>query len=340
MGLKLKYIHTVHAHGRIYHFFRCGKFRRRLPDPDAPDFGEEYARCMRTVAKVATKKTPHRDTLAWLIAQYQAAPEWKRLADRTRRDYASLLQPIAAEHGAKGYRQANRAAIIKYIRDPLAETPRRADQAVVALASVYKWAISRDLVERNPCHGIGKLYRPGEGFRAWTPAEIERFATVCTDWEWLVFSLAVYTAQRPGDLVRLTWFAYDGERFTIRQGKTKQPLVVEAHPELRTLLDALPRTSGTIITRPNGAPYASTGQLANRWSAAMRRHGLPGCTIHGLRTTSATLLAEAGASDRQLMAATGHRTMAMVQHYTRAAEQKRLNSASVAMLPTWERKRS
>ncbi|MEO1102706.1 MAG: tyrosine-type recombinase/integrase [Pseudomonadota bacterium] len=338
--VKLQYVH-VWKHSRsgiTYCHFRYKGTKTRLPLPDDPAFGEAYAKCLRTIAGVASAApSAAGHTLDWLVNQYQRSPEYKRLAPRTQHDYCALLSAVTDMVGESPFKTANRKVITELVRDPLEATPRRADAAVAALSSVYRWAMSRDLVKQNPCVGIGKLYRSGEGYRAWTADEIARFIDVCSDWEWLVFCLGLYTTFRPGDLVKLTWFQYDGTKFKVRQSKTKKPIVVTAHPVLRQLLAAMPRTEGTIITRPNGERYRDATALSGRWSKAMRRHGLAGCTVHGLRTTGATVLAEAGATDAQLQSVTGHTTRAMVSHYTRGAEQERLNEESVAMLPTLKR---
>ncbi len=44
------------------------------------------------------------------------------------------------------------------------------------------------------------------------------------------------------------------------------------------------------------------------------------------------MMAEAGCTDREIMAVTGHRTTAMVSHYTRHADQKRRASAAIHKL--------
>jgi len=60
-------------------------------------------------------------------------------------------------------------------------------------------------------------------------------------------------------------------------------------------------------------------------SDAIRAAGLPPrCVPHGLRKAAARRLAEAGCSASEIMAITGHKTLAEVERYTRAAEQERL----------------
>lgn len=65
-------------------------------------------------------------------------------------------------------------------------------------------------------------------------------------------------------------------------------------------------------------------------SDAIQRAGLPArCKAHGLRKAAARRLAEAGCSANEIMAITGHKTMAEVERYTRAAGQERLARAAL-----------
>jgi integrase len=57
--------------------------------------------------------------------------------------------------------------------------------------------------------------------------------------------------------------------------------------------------------------------------------GLKHCSAHGLRKAAARRLAEAGCTEHEIAAITGHASLREVARYTRAADQKRL--AAVAM---------
>ena len=48
-------------------------------------------------------------------------------------------------------------------------------------------------------------------------------------------------------------------------------------------------------------------------------------SLHGLRKNAAVSLAEAGCSDAEIQAVTGHKSVKMVQGYRRAASQKSLS---------------
>jgi integrase len=50
--------------------------------------------------------------------------------------------------------------------------------------------------------------------------------------------LALWTGQRQGDLLRLTWNRYDGAHIRLRQGKNRERLLVPVGAPLKAALDA------------------------------------------------------------------------------------------------------
>jgi integrase len=66
---------------------------------------------------------------------------------------------------------------------------------------------------------------------------------------------------------------------------------------------------------------------------SIAKAGLPDrCVLHGLRKAAARRLAEAGCTEKEIAAITGHTTLKEVARYTRAADQKRLAAGAVAKL--------
>ena len=251
-----------------------------------------------------------------------------------------MLRDMRSEHGPKPWKELTRGRVMKAIRDPWAQKPRRADYRVAVLSAVFTWAVKREIAKDNPCKGIEKLNRVGEGHRAWSARELQLFLERCGDREFEIFMLAIYTGQRPGDLRTLKWSQYDGERFTIRQAKTRQAVIIPVHPTLKDVLENIERRGDHVLCRANGEPYTQP-QLSVTFKDALRRMEMPeGATLYGLRATSADALANAGASPHMIASMTGHRPLSMVQHYTRGHDQRRLADASVALLPTLARGKS
>ncbi len=144
----------------------------------------------------------------------------------------------------------------------------------------------------------------------------------------VAFELALQTGQRGGDLVRLTRNDYRDGWIRLRQAKTRQPVDIPASAALRAVLD--PWIAGhdavVILTTSTGRAF-QVDHFRHVMRDAYAAAGLPDdCTTHGLRYTTATVLAEQGCDWPTIAAVTGHRTAEMVRRYT-----SRLRRASAAI---------
>jgi integrase len=117
--------------------------------------------------------------------------------------------------------------------------------------------------------------------------------------------LGLWTGQRQGDLLRLTWKAYDGQFIRLRQSKTDVHVTVPVGKPLKAILDTTSRLSPFIISSEDDRPYTSDGFRAS-WRKTCDRAGVKGLTFHDLRGTAISRLASAGATEMEIAAITGH----------------------------------
>ena len=119
------------------------------------------------------------------------------------------------------------------------------------------------------------------------------------------------------------------------QAPTKHPLCVALHhipvlPALKAVLDVLPLDNLSFLVTAQGRPFTPAG-FTNWFRDMVREAGLPdGLSPHGLRKATCRRLAEAGCTPHQIMAISGHKSLAEVTRYTVAAGRKDL--AAQAML--------
>jgi hypothetical protein len=126
------------------------------------------------------------------------------------------------------------------------------------------------------------------------------------------------------DVHRMMWTDLVGDAIRLAQRKTGAKLSIPIHASLSRLLTLADRNHATILATAYGKPFSVKG-FGNMVSTAIRDAGLPRrCKPHGLRKAAARRLAEAGCSTSEIMAITGHKTLAEVERYTRAAEQEHL----------------
>ena len=102
--------------------------------------------------------------------------------------------------------------------------------------------------------------------------------------------------------------------------------------DLTKALAATPRNHVCVIATAFGKPFTVDG-FSGFMRDAIKNAGLPlSCRPHGLRKTLGRLLADAGCSAHDIMAALGHKTLAEAERYTREADRKRGGKRAVASL--------
>lgn len=283
-------------------------------------------------------KTPQRaprlapDSLGALIAAYRLSPEWLGLAPATHQNRTYYLRDLEglADLPASAIRRKNLLAI----RDAIAATRGNgaANVFMRTAAVLFRWAVDREWIDHIPIERAKAL--PGGHLPAWTPAEADYAVTVFPEALRRAVILARYTGQRRADLIAMTWRSYDGSMIRVKQQKTGAELEIPAHPILRAELDAWKRdaTSTHILTSECGQMW-SANHLSTTMSRLLDRHGFrPHLNVHGLRKLAAADLADAGCTAHEIAAITGHATLAMVELYTKSADQKKLATAAIVRL--------
>lgn len=274
------------------------------------------------------------NSIAALMLAYQNSPEWRALAEQTRRTYNVYLRELH-KTGTMLVADVKRRSLLD-LRDAIAVL--RGNGAGTgfsrAASALFAWAVSRDWIQHNPMAGAKRL--PGGSLAAWTDPEARLAMRELPESLRRAVVLAYHTGQRRGDLVRLPWSAYDGRCIRLRQQKTGVALVIPAHPDLCAELDAWKRDKQavTILTAPRGRAWTPIG-LSHALPPALADIGIARrLNVHGLRKLAATRLAEAGCSALEIAAITGHKSLSMVQLYTASADQERLATAAVTRLET------
>jgi len=178
--------------------------------------------------------------------------------------------------------------------------------------------------DRDPTAGV-KGYKSKE-IRTWTEHEIEIFEARWPEGtrERLAFALRLYKGQRGSDVYRMTWADIVQGTIRVAQQKTAAKLTIPIHDALDRMFEIANRDQNTILVTAYAQPFSVKGS-GNMVSGAIHEAGLPDrCKPHGLRKAAARRLAEAGCSAGEIAAITGHKTLAEVERYTRAADQVRL----------------
>lgn len=308
MYVRLKGLNRVKkklADGSTVTYFYAWKGGPRLPGkPGDAEFQAAY-----NDAVAAKSKSPT-GTIQFVLNSYQDSSKFADLAERTRRDYVRNIKAVETEFStfplAAFTDRRTRGEFLAW-RDRLAVTRgrRQADYIFKTFAAILAWANDRGLVPLNPCERPGKLYRSTRVESVWSEDDELAFMSIAPERMALAFQLAVWTGQRQGDLLRLTWKAYDGTTIRLRQSKGGRRVTIPVAQPLRVLLDAAPRKAITILTTANDTSWTADG-FRTTWGKTLKKAGINGLTFHDLRGTAVTRFALAGAAEAEIATITGH----------------------------------
>ncbi len=244
MRVRLKGLNSVIkrlADGRTVSYFYAWKGGPALRGkPGTPEFIASYNEA------VASKITPQSGTLLSILQGFQVSEDFRSLAERTRADYVKHIKVIEIEFGdfpLSAFTDRRTRGVFLAWRDRLAMSSRRqADYAWVVLARILSWALNRGLVTANPCEKGGRLYRGSRAEKIWTPDDEAAFINSAPAHLHLPLLLALWTGQRQGDLLRLSWSAYDGNHIRLRQSKTGARVSVPVGAPLKAALELHDKT--------------------------------------------------------------------------------------------------
>lgn len=335
-------------HGkRRWRFRRSGKTVQLPGEPGQPEFEAAYAAALAgkpiqkaQVRRLSTAASPRSFRAAWRILRVET-PEWKQLGPAIKTSQTAIAEkfltmpvaegePVVFGDVAVGDLQRRH---IKAILARKSDTPHAAAHLLRVIRKLIGVALDQEWIEFDPTHRL--KFRPEyKGWKAW-PAEhrtkFEAYWPIGSTPR-LVYALALFFGHRRSDVVKVRWSDIDAAGGNVVQQKTDKALWIPVLADLRKVFDATERRGEFVLLTQYGRPF-SAKTLGMRMQDWTHRAGLPpGYTLHGLRKTLGKMLAESGASTREIMAILGHDDIAHAELYTREAEQKLLAAAGMEKL--------
>ena len=317
MLVTLKGVHTVKrklADGTVrvhYYAWRGGPKMKAKPHTEA--FAIEYAKHKAAAAPAVT------ETIETLIDRFTGTerkrnPDFLALAESTQADHLYAFRLIKDKWprlAVKLTQQKGMKAEIRKWHRSFAANPRKADKLLFSLSKVFSYAIADEVIEKNPCTGIDRLYTGSRRESIWTPDQIRVFRAGATPHLLLPFELALHTGQRQGDLLSLSWNDYDGIHLQFEQSKSRKNggpgkrLKVKVHSKLKSILDAMDKDTLRILLNSRKRPWTKDG-FKTSWGKECARLKIEGVTFHDLRGTFITERSREGSSIEDIAKISGH----------------------------------
>jgi integrase len=322
-----KYVHGyIDRHGKARHYLRRPG-RKEVPLPGLPwsiEFMETYQAAMSSapVVMIGANRTKP-GMVEEAVARYLGSAAFVAFAPSTQGMRRRILEKLRVEHGDKRLRKLEQAHVARLL-GKLAPWEQR--NWLKTLRGLIAYCLVEKLADFDPTQGV-KLTKVqnSDGFATWPLNAIEQYRRQhqLGTKPRLALELLYGTMAARADAARLGRQHIQGATISFRRQKTKTPVDIPILPELSAAIDAMPKADHlTLLTTERGAAFTPAG-FGNWFREQCDLAGVK-YSAHGLRKAGATRLAEAGATDHEIMAWGGWKTLKEVQRYTAAANRKRL----------------
>jgi integrase len=333
-SIELKHIHRFRDRHGKRRFYARVPGQKAIPLPGIPGSSEFMLAYQDAIAAaiprpIGAGRTVPGTVDASIVAYYVDA-SFLALGATTRHTRKVILEHFRREHGTKKLRTLQRAHIAAILGK---KPPFAARNWLKVLRGLMAFAVNAGLRPDDPTQGV-KLPKAKAGeIHTWTEEEIAQFEA----WHSvgstarLAFALLLYTAQRRGDVVQMGRQPIRDGVLSIRQEKTGTFVEIPVHPTLAAIIAETPIAGQmTFLTNISGAAFSSAG-FGNVFREWCNEADLPKrCSSHGLRKAACRRLAEAGCSEHEIAAISGHESLAEVRRYTRAASRARMARSAMA----------
>lgn len=347
------YTQTAGRGGRIRHRVRVeGKPNIRITIPIGPEAKEfsnfYYAARLGEIYEPDVPVAPIKNTLDALIADYltwlAVQVEGGSMKDATLRQRRSLMLRAADFKAPEGPRMGAHSidlppAALIHIQDQWGIRTSQADNCTKALRAMYTWAMERGRIEANPAGGIRKTHRDRGGATPWSADDVRQFLKRhpegTTARTWLL--LALFSGARRSDLAILGR-QHEVDRNGVRwiewqpQKKGSAPVSMPMAPQLIEDIRAAKVIGPTYLLSKVHRPFANGNVLGNNVQEWTKAAGLSGRSSHGVRKALGALLADAGATEHQIMSVMAHTKAATSEIYTRSAKRAGMAANAMALL--------
>ena len=325
-----------YRHGKLRHRLKRTVKGRKvdcyLPGPyGSTEFRQAYEEACEGARLAGRRARP--STVAYLIEAYLGSKGYLRLADSTRRDVRGRLDWIKTAIGDAKYSRIEPRHIAMLMEKK--GGPSAANRLRKDLSQLYRFAAKmHGFKGQSPAALADRHPTKRGGFRTWEDADIDAYrATHARGTKArLALEILLATGAARQDAAALTRRNIRGGRIAYRRGKTGELVDLPLLPELATELEYLPPDQMMLLAHGEHGKGYTPESLGNWFRDRCTEAGLPQCSAHGLRKAGARRLAEARATEFEVMSFLGHRTAREASRYTAAANRVSLADSGLAKL--------
>lgn len=276
---------------------------------------------MRSVKELLAPKTC--PTIRIFSEEYMTHVD-AQCSEGTAKRYRNLLKnAILPRLGSLTLKEATAGHIQKYADGRLKEvSPASTRQELMFLSGMFREAIKRDIIDRNPLVRVDKPAISNLIVRYLDHDEEKNLLAFTREPLRSAIRISIHSGLRDGELRNLTWadVRLRERAIVVRNTKSKRDRIVPMSRTLYELLDKMPRhiKSPYVITNTDtGTKYDHFNNTA--WKKALVDAGVKNFRWHDLRHTFGSRLAQAGVPILTIKELMGHSQITVTMRYAHLA---------------------
>jgi integrase len=313
--------------GRMAYWLQWLDDGRRRTEAVGPD--KKLAEALRKRREMELNSERCQDTVTIRLAAF--AEEHVRLikgsvSPKTVKEHRETLAGLLAHCGDILLEKMSSKVAEEFLAARLGKvSPATSNKDLRTLKGILESAVRRGYLRANPFRRVTPARELEKEPRVLTEAGIQSIVSARPDLRWTGFvCLALTTGLGHGELVNLEWDDVDLDESTVRvrckpgyrtkSGKNRSlPLVPEVVSALRVLRGE--SGEGRVFSMSEGTRKWTC--VNKRFSRIVKRAGIEPCTIHDLRRTFVSHLANAGENEAVVQKLAGHASISTtLEHYT------------------------
>lgn len=251
----------------------------------------------------ANATTADRDSVAELLFPVVADKFVEEYAKRKTRSWRQTSAILQRAFGKRWKHTAitdiTKAMVRTALNDIIANRGEAAaNRSFAELRKMLNWCVRFDLLLQSPCLGLPLPCKPRSRDRVLSGDELRSIWLAADGMDYpfgAVVKLLILTGQRRSEVAQLRWQDIDRERNVWHQhtNKSGRPHLVPLSAAACALIESLPRLHDECVFPARNRSRPLSG--FSKWKAELdRRSHVVGWTLHDIRRTLATGLAERG----------------------------------------------
>jgi len=214
---------------------------------------------------------------------------WLEVRRNVKRDAASILN--------RDIKSVERAEIASLVDNASLRSATAGRKLFTALRPVFRWAVERGHIEKNPCQELRPPPAPKARDHVLSDLELAQIWQAIDSMHFPfspLLKLLILTGQRRNEVAAMNWNEIDGDVWTIPSKRTKngKQHEIDLHPLARQVLEAVPQNGHLIFSTTGTTPPSGFGKAKRRLDALTPE--LSPWRLHDLRRTAASGMAALG----------------------------------------------